>query len=369
MIFRKISVLLVSLLLLSCSDNPSEPDDNNPDPVERSWQLLGLEGETIEAIEIDPQDESIIYVGSASDFSAGHRGSLYRSMNSGVTWDTLISTITVTDIDIHPSDSQTIYVTAGTNYLTPWGVVKTTDGGLSWTMIDTSLHLNIEEYPITLTIDPLSPETIYVGASGPHGGRLHRSINGGNTWDAIGDSDPVMRSGILSIIAKPDDANTLYVGTGDIGAICRTRDGGDSWERLDIPEVGAINDLVFNPDDYEKMYAGTWRYGFYESLDGGDIWQQDNTGLPDSTYIFVEDIEYLNNELFIASFSVESFVDSTGIHFVDSTGVYKSNCDSISWTRVGEHNFDDRVNTLAITDNGTIFVGGDGIYGYLEVDN
>jgi hypothetical protein len=348
MTILKISTLLILLLLLSCSKNPSEPDDNNPDPVERSWQLLGLEGETIKSIEIDPEDESIIYAGSGINYNSNHFGGFFKSTNSGVSWDTLIGGISVTDVDINPVDPQTIYVSAGV-------IFKTEDGGENWTTIYDSLNLFLEEALYTITIDPVSPETIYTGAGGPHGGGLRRSRDGGITWNTI-DSNQLLWSGILTIIVKPDDNNTIYVGTADIGAILRTIDGGDSWDRLDIREGGMINHLSFNSGDYENIYACIWRHGFYKSTDSGDIWQQDNTGLPDSTYKYVLDIEYHNNEIFIATFS-------------DSAGVYKSACDSISWERVGGVAFDNRVNTLAITDNGTIFVGSDGIYGYLEVED
>ena len=95
----------------------------------QEWQFLGLETEKVTTLTVDPIDENIIYAGSASDFSAGKVGGLFRSTDGGAVWDTLIRGITVRDIDIHPFDNQIIYVTCGINFLTPAKIIKTTDSG------------------------------------------------------------------------------------------------------------------------------------------------------------------------------------------------------------------------------------------------
>ena len=163
---RKIVVLLgLALLLFSCQENSASP------PVESDdlggWQLLGLDEEPINAISVDQFNEDVLYAGSRSDFSAGKVGGLFKSNDGGSVWDTLIRGITVRDIDIHPRNSNIVYVTCGINYLTPHGILKTVDGGMNWTWSDTGLHLVPEEGPGVISIDPIYPDTLYLGTGVP----------------------------------------------------------------------------------------------------------------------------------------------------------------------------------------------------------
>lgn len=212
----------------------------------QEWQLLGLETETISAIAIDPFDENTIYTGSSSDFSVGKAGGLFKSTNGGAVWDTLLRGITVRDIDIHPVNSQILYVTGGINSLTSEGIFRTADGGMSWVKVDTNLHLSPEEGPGVLAIDPLHPDTLYLGTGGVFGGTLYKSINGGQTWDQLGEN--VLSFGISAIAIDPVETSTLFVDGSYFGFIYKTFDGGDSWERLvSFPDVDNVYDLNIHP--------------------------------------------------------------------------------------------------------------------------
>ena len=80
-------------------------------------------------------------------------------------------------------------------------------------------------------------------------------------------------SDIRAIAVNPEDASILFAGTEK--GIYRSKDGGDSWERLDSP----MNDLqiwaiAINPRSPNRVYAGTCPSALFRSDDGGDTWKQ-----------------------------------------------------------------------------------------------
>jgi len=344
--FNVLTVLLslaAVLFLVSCGNDPVKPPDNQA----QEWLLLGLESESITAIAVDPIDEYVIYAGSGSDFSAGKVGGLFKSTNGGAAWDTLIRGITVRDIDIHPFDHQTFYVTCGINYLTPWGILKTEDGGMSWARSDTGLHLWPEEGPGVLAINPMYPDTLYLGTGGVFGGNLYRSTDAGQTWRAIGDT--ILWNGVTALAIDPQNTNVVYAGTAWIGAISKSTDGGKSWERLDFPEVGIVHDLLVHPSYAQIVYAGTWYYGFYHTTNGGTSWLKANLGFADT--ISVRKIALLSVK--------QIYIAANDMH---KGAAYESNQDDIKWEIIGTYMFKEGINTLEVSKQGAIFAGAYGIY-------
>lgn len=321
----------------------------------QEWQSLGLASETVTAIAVDPFDKKIIYAGSSSDFSAGKRGNLFKSTNGGASWDTLLTGVTVTDIDIHPFNSQIVYMTGGINFLTSSGIFKTTDGGKNWIRADFGIRNNPEEGPVVLTMDSLHPDTLYAGTGGPFGGNLYKTTDGGKQWQAIG-SDINIRNGVRAIAIDPKNTSRLYVGTGQNGALLKSADGGKNWTRLNFPEVGIVYDLLVHPTNSETVYAGTWRYGFYFSRNGGSSWQSGNVGLPNPTW--VHRIVVSQTHIYIA-------VNGGGFG-----AIYESLQNDINWRIVAKKSFVQGVNIVSYsTKQSKLFLGATGIYAFTILAN
>jgi photosystem II stability/assembly factor-like uncharacterized protein len=266
-----------------------------------------------------------------------------------ISWDTLIRGITVRDIDIHPSKSNIVYITGGINYLTPHGILKTLDGGMNWFQADTNLNLFPEEGPSVLAIDPLYPDTLYMGTGGVFGGKLYKSTDGGQTWEAIGADVYYLIDGVTAIAIDPSNTDIIYVGTPGIFDIFKIKDGGKNWERLDFPEVGIIYDLLVHPTQSNIIYAGTWFYGFFFSTDGGTSWQKVNAGLPDTSWV---------NKIVIAQGKVSIAANGGGYG-----SVYESSQDSYDWIKVGTVGFEPVIYTTNLSvKNNQIFAGAFGIY-------
>ena len=77
------------------------------------------------------------------------------------------------------------------------------------------------------------------------------------------------------------DPATLFLGNGNgppgfTGAALRSRDGGKSWERMELPVVpnSTIWDYATHPADPALVYAYSCSGELYRSADAGDRWEK-----------------------------------------------------------------------------------------------
>lgn len=197
----------------------------------------------------------------------------------------------VVDIEYHPTNGSIAYAAAATG-----GVYKTLDGGANWFPVGDALpNLNAGD----LAIDPVSPQTVWLGTGEPNGGHnnfpgqgVYRSLDGGGTWQFMGLGNSVT---IGRIVIDPFDPQRVFVAamgsyfspTPERG-LYRTSDGGLSWQRvLAVSDSAGAIDVVIDPTNSQRMLAATWERvrrpnggthlfgpgsGIWRSLDGGTTW-------------------------------------------------------------------------------------------------
>ncbi len=139
--------------------------------IDNSWSQISNHsfGGNIEAIEIDPSNNQIIYASTGT--------TLYKSADKGVSFTTLSSLntgifgINISSIEVHNSDSNIVWLTTtGVSNLSGpssghafGGVFKSTDGGLTFTNISSGLpnesKFVIRHHPFTTN------NSIYVGTA------------------------------------------------------------------------------------------------------------------------------------------------------------------------------------------------------------
>ena len=112
------------------------------------WINIGPEGGYVLALAINPQTPEILYAGTAW-------GGVFKSTNGGMSWTAMNTGLTNTYINALAINPQT----PGTLYAGTWGggVFRSTNGGTNWTAINTGL---INPYILALAIDPQTPETL-----------------------------------------------------------------------------------------------------------------------------------------------------------------------------------------------------------------
>ncbi len=111
-----------------------------------------------------------------------------------------------------------------------------------------------------------------VGPSKPHGaqpGGVYRLTVGEDRWQRCDGGLPADAPG-RCLAVDPRDRRVVYAGTER--GLYRSRDAGDTWTRLGLPDGGAVWSLLFHPTDPAVMYAGTAPPAVYRSADGGETW-------------------------------------------------------------------------------------------------
>lgn len=188
------------------------------------------------------------------------------------------------------------------------GVWKTEDAGQSWTNISDGFFGGSIG---AVAVAPSDPKIIYVGGGEKtvrgnvsHGDGMWKSTDGGKTWRHVGLGDT---HHIPRVRVHPKNPDVVYVaalghlyGPNDERGVFRSRDGGDTWNRVLFAnaDAGAV-DLILDPTNPEILYASTWRVrrtpyslesggegsGLWKSNDGGDTWTEltRNPGLPQGT--------------------------------------------------------------------------------------
>ncbi len=167
---------------------------------------------------------------------------------------------------------------------TPWALLKSTDGGLSWAEIS---YPGGSEGIDGLFFSPqyAQDQTLYATYDG-YLGRLDRSTDGGESWTTL--TTPRTGGSTAATLAVYD-INTLFLGYGggqpggysEQGLFYST-DGGGSWERRFVGGVAAValspnyaqdGTILINPVAYH--YDG----GIFKSTDRGLTWQPSREGL------------------------------------------------------------------------------------------
>ena len=130
-----------------------------------------------------------------------------------------------------------------------------------------------------IAVDPTNNKKWFVGTVG---GGVWKTEDEGTTWVNLTDAQ-MPNLATSTIVVSPQDANTLYVGTGEpfgnLGAIggagiFKTTDGGTTWTSLAGTEnFGDVGRLIINPNDKDNVLAAT-DSGIYRTTNGGTSWVQ-----------------------------------------------------------------------------------------------
>lgn len=208
---------------------------------------------------------------------------VWKSTDGGATWNQMINGIAkfsdgdaVSDLVMDPSNAQHLYAAVGTPGSSPAnGVYQTFDGGASWTVAGDfpTGAMDPAMGRIALAIAPSSPQTLFAvvvrASSTATLLRMVKSTDGGTTWTTLS-SAPGYYLGPygdynLSLAVDPSDPNIVYTG-GQI-YIERTLNGGQTWSNIQIGETP-------HDDHHAIAFDAAGRY-----LDGGDggIWRLDNS--------------------------------------------------------------------------------------------
>jgi hypothetical protein len=226
-----------------------------------SWSKanIGLTNMSIMALTIDPTTPSIVYAGTFG-------GGVFKSTNSCGTWSPVFADYMVTDFVLGTSSN--LYA----GVLTV-GVYKSIDSGASWNASSTGMA---SPYIWSLAIDPATPTTLYAGTVNSG---VQKSINGGASWNAVNSGLPSPFPSIWSMAVDPTTPTTLYAGTQQSG-VYKSSNGGATWNDVTTSLTPMdVSKIAIDPTTSHTLYAGTVGSGVFKSIDAGATWNSDTTTL------------------------------------------------------------------------------------------
>jgi photosystem II stability/assembly factor-like uncharacterized protein len=268
-----------------------------------TWTSIGLDVTTNYGVHFDPFDEKRQFI-TYTDIG------LFRSEDAGQSWQSSTAgvpqewTNTTYWVAFDPKVRGRMWsVNSGTHDLPRpkmWrrnsvlnykgGVCRSNDGGKTWTKTNNGMD---ETAPTHILLDNSSPvenRVLYVAAFGRG---VYKSTDGGKNWTlknkGITQAQPFAwrlaqdASGVLYLVVARRSEDGSIGNDGD-GALYRSRDGADNWEKIELPEgVNGPNGLAIDSKSPNRLYLAAWARaagvhgdggGVFLSTDGGKKWKQ-----------------------------------------------------------------------------------------------
>ena len=262
---------------------------NHPDTVELRYNWNA-------AIAVDPHDPNGVYFGSQF---------VHYSADRGQSWTILSPDLTTND---------------------PEKQKQAESGGLTIDATNAENHTTL----LCITPHPDRPDEIWVSSDD---GQLHRTVNGGETWESLAGRLKGLPAGswIPQVRISPHNPDEVYVAANNYRRndwtpyLFRTRDGGAKWERIvDGDDVlGHVQCVLQDPEVADLIWCGT-EQGLWWSHDGGFAWQRWKEGVP---AVPVRDMVLQERE---ADLVLGTF--GRGVYIVDGLEVIRA------WVAGGEDN-------------------------------
>jgi len=149
------------------------------------------------------------------------------------------------------------------------GVWKSTDGGVTFEAL-------FDDEPVAsigaIAINQSSPDIVWVGTgegnprnSASVGRGIYKTLDGGRTWTSLG-LEKTER--IHRIVLHPTDPDTAWVsafgtswGENKQRGVFRTTDGGATWQKvLYVDERTGCSDLIIDPRNPDRLFASMWQH-------------------------------------------------------------------------------------------------------------
>jgi photosystem II stability/assembly factor-like uncharacterized protein len=247
-----------------------------------NWTAVWRGDDLARYIWIDPRDSNIIYVSTGifdreaknSDSTAGSPGGegVLKSTDGGQTWTRInngLNNLYVGSLFMHPTNPDVLLAGVGNNaYPDGQGVYLTQDGGANWKQVLSGEIITAVEFSTG------NPSIAY--AAGPVS--VYRSSDGGATWARVSGSPeatwgaPGIRAGFpIDLQVDPRNPDRLFANAYGGGNFL-SEDGGKTWTDASRGYTGAqVRGLAVDPTQPGRVLAAA-RSGLFLSNDGGATW-------------------------------------------------------------------------------------------------
>ena len=232
----------------------------------KTWKKMGLDlTQHIARIVIDPKDPNIVFVAAQGALysNSAERG-IYKSVDGGVTWKNVLFVDNKTgcsELSMDMNNPRILYASMWEHGRLPWkvisggagsGLYKSVNSGQTWEKMTEGLPKEMGKMAISVCRS--NSEKVYALIEGNWDkgeGGLYVSNNAGKNWSQLtGDHRLIQRSWYyIEVFTDPSNENTLYVMS---APALRSIDGGKTWEDISATH-GDYHDLWINPSNAKNM--------------------------------------------------------------------------------------------------------------------
>jgi len=345
-----------------------------------SGQLVG--SGRVDCIAFHPTDSNTFWIGAPT-------GGLWKTTDNGKTWHPLtdhIASIGISDIALYPYHPDTLFIATGdrdARDLYSAGILKSTDGGLTWDTTAMSFSQHDKDkinrliirpdrpdtmiaatsngiYFITgmgdslqkvqagnfkdLEFMPGNPDVVYAAMYGYGNAAVYRSDNAGKSFHRISDGITTSELIRIDLAVSADSPNMIMALCAEktnsgLYAIYRSFNKGDTWTKLlsgstknllGNSSTGDGDDgqgwydltMAISPDDYKVIYVGG--INVWKTLNGGGSWHLSSWGYPESGSV---EAPYMHVDQHISAFN-----PLTGaLYFGNDGGLYRTYDQGATW--------------------------------------
>ncbi len=281
--------------------NRNMSDKSAPPTIRLGWESQGpwnVAGRIL-ALAIDPNDDNVIFAGSAS-------GGLWKSERLGAdtSWtyvETGFPVLGVSAIVINPLNSEEMYIGTG------------------------------EVYNYTQT----GQDAVYRMTRGSYGIGILKTVDGGKTWSQSLDWTYQQKTGVNAMQIDPDNPRIVYAATSE--GVFKSTDAGSSWEN--VLDVIMAMDIVIDPNNPLVLVASAGNFdtegkGIYRTSDGGETWSR-ATDIVDTFRGKIRlDIHPNQSNILYASIG-----DGFSVSGPTATWLYRSDDNGVTWNLVSEYDY------------------------------
>jgi photosystem II stability/assembly factor-like uncharacterized protein len=233
----------------------------------------------VNCIAFHPKNANIFWIGTPN-------GGIWKTLDAGKTWMPLgdnLTTPCINHIAVDPKNPDILYAATGdfdgsSSGINNEGIVKSTDGGMTWTVTSLVTEKNFKYSLLKKVI--INPENTNILVTAGRNG-IWKSTDAGENWLFVCDSL------VTDLEMNPSDTRVLYAAMGRQGnrgsaGILSTSSFGDKWYEMKtgIPPKGNISrmDIAVSQANPRYLYVinvnsnNNGLHSFYQSTNAGNNW-------------------------------------------------------------------------------------------------
>ncbi|GJM28883.1 MAG: hypothetical protein DHS20C17_15180 [Cyclobacteriaceae bacterium] len=190
-------------------------------------------------------------------------GGLWRTSNAGSSWVNLtpqLPSLAVSTLVISASNPDILYAGTGESFaglsgIRGDGILKSTDGGFSWTQLITTVSDNFQNVN-RIVVHPTNPDIVLACTSNDPNyssfdSGIFKTTNGGDSWTKVYSGS----RRVQQLVAAPDNFNIIYAAVNN-GGVIKSIDQGNSWfdSSTGLVPDGRV-EIAIAPQNPNRMYA------------------------------------------------------------------------------------------------------------------